>query len=91
MRMLWVHADTTTFLHLSSRRGRVRNKGILCMRADSSEWICSKRGIRTNQWLTKPLGFPVSAKIETTTTKKTADRLVFKDGKKKNAQGTPSL
>ena len=29
------------------------------MRTDGPEWIGSKRGIRTNQWLTKPLGFPI--------------------------------
>jgi hypothetical protein len=79
--MLWVHADITTFLHLSSRRrGLARNKGILCMRTDGSEWIRSKRGIRANQWLTKPLGFPVWPRLRK---KKSADRLVFKDGKKK--------
>ena len=44
----WAHADMTTFFHLCSRRGRVRNKCVLRMGADSPEWICSKRGIRTN-------------------------------------------
>jgi len=42
------YADMTTSLHLCSCCGGVRYKGILRMRADSSEWICSKRGIRTD-------------------------------------------
>jgi hypothetical protein len=66
------YADITQFLHLSSRRGRVRNKGILSVRADSPEWICSERGIRTDQWLTKTFGFPVQPRLRQQQQKKTS-------------------